>query len=171
MPELSNRRSPVNVQARVPGNRVPGALYAAPTLRAQGNAGEVAQESLEAGVVTGGDIGTTVQGWDARLVAYGEGEILLPVQSITASASLLAGRSVVLADASSGAITLTLPAASGSSGRQVTVKKTDAGVNAVTVDGAGSETIDGATTYDLPAQNDYVTLLCDGSGWQVVSAT
>lgn len=42
--------------------------------------------------------------------------------------------------------------AGGVTGRQYTIKKTDASANAVTVDGACSETIDGATTFAVSTQ-------------------
>jgi hypothetical protein len=175
--ELGNRRSSADISRRIPGNRVPGALYEPAVLRAGTNAREVSQESLESevGAIGGSalytdDLGVDVQEYAAALEAFAAGELQLGVQSITATASLGTNKSIVLADATSGAITLNLPAASSNNGRQVTVKKTDASVNAVTVDGSGGETIDGSTTYALPAQNDYVTILCDGTGWQVTGS-
>lgn len=76
----------------------------------------------------------------------------------------------IAVDASSGAITITLPtAASATNGFEVTVKKTDSSANAVTVDGNGAETIDGATTLVLSNQNNSATLRCDGSNWILVA--
>jgi hypothetical protein len=72
-------------------------------------------------------------------------------------------------NATSGVFTVTLPAASTASGRQLTIKKTDSTKNAVTIDANSSETIDGATTIALRLQNDSVTIQCDGSNWSVKS--
>jgi len=71
-------------------------------------------------------------------------------------------------DASSGAVTVTLPEAASSRGRVLFVKKTDSSSNAVTIDGNGSETVDGATTQDLFLQYECLQVICDGTGWAIV---
>jgi hypothetical protein len=63
----------------------------------------------------------------------------------------------IAGDASGGAFTVTLPAASGVLGQLVYVKKTDSSGNAVTVGRTGSDTIDGATTQSLATQ--YASML------------
>lgn len=68
--------------------------------------------------------------------------------------------------ASGGAVTITFYAASGNTGKIITVKKTDSSANAVTLDGNASETLDGATTATLTAQYDSATFVCDGTNWQ-----
>ena len=76
----------------------------------------------------------------------------------------------IAVDATSGALTVTLPtAATATDGFEVTIKKTDSSVNAVTIDGNGAETIDGAATLLLTTQYRSATLRCDGSNWLVVS--
>lgn len=77
-------------------------------------------------------------------------------------------RALIVADATSAAFTITLPAASGLSGFAITIKKTDASGNAVTIDGNASELIDGQLTLILSTQYESVTLVCDGSGWMVL---
>lgn len=75
---------------------------------------------------------------------------------------------VILVDASGGPVTVVLqPAAIQPELRQV-VKKTDASVNAVTVDGDGAETIDGAANASLANQNDFVDVISDGTNYQIV---
>lgn len=69
----------------------------------------------------------------------------------------------ILADASGGAITINLPAAT--SGAEIKVKKIDATANLITVDGNGAEQIDGALTADLDVQYESFTLKSDGSNW------
>lgn len=109
-----------------------------------------------------------------------------PVSALLAAASLSAARTalgvettpvvvtadrtaaegeVLFVDASSGAITVTLPAAAGAR-RAIRVKKVDVSANAVTVDGAGAELVDGAATLTLTTQYEAVTLHADGvSTW------
>ena len=57
---------------------------------------------------------------------------------------------------------------SGIARRRYTVKKTDSSANAVTIDGNGAETIDGATTQALAAQYDALEVVTDGVEWFVV---
>ncbi len=75
---------------------------------------------------------------------------------------------VILCDASGGAFTVTLPAASGATGRVYHIKKTDSSTNAVTVDGNASETIDGGTTATIAAQFESIMIVCDGSNWHII---
>lgn len=92
-----------------------------------------------------------------------------PATVVTTTYAVVLSDRVLLADATGGAFTITLPAAADAAERTVTIKKTDASANAVTVDGAGSETIDGAATYSLAAQYDTVALWSDGSAWHVLA--
>lgn len=75
---------------------------------------------------------------------------------------------VYLVDASSAAVTVTLPASSGVTNRVYYVKKTDSSSNLVTVDGNSAETIDGSTTTDLTAQYESIVIVCDGSNWFIL---
>lgn len=76
---------------------------------------------------------------------------------------------VILCNATGGAMTVNLPAASGKAGKKLTIKKTDVSANAVTIDGNASETIDGATTQSIGSQWEAVTIVCDGTNWQIVA--
>jgi|APGre2960657404_1045060.scaffolds.fasta_scaffold09471_7 hypothetical protein len=62
-------------------------------------------------------------------------------------------------------ITITLYAASGNSGKVVTVKNN--GTGTITIDGNASETIDGSLTKTITAQYTSLSLLCDGTGWAI----
>ena len=73
---------------------------------------------------------------------------------------------VIPCDATGGAFTVNLPAASGVV-QSISIKKTDASINAVTIDGNASETIDGATTRLLSTQYEAVTLWSNGTNWMV----
>ena len=72
----------------------------------------------------------------------------------------------VLADASSGAITITLP--SPSSNAIVNVKKIDSSTNAVTVEPNGSETIDGSSSKTIDTQYESYTFISDGTNWYII---
>ena len=73
---------------------------------------------------------------------------------------------LILVDATSGAVTITLlAAATAGNGFRVAIKKIDSSGNAVTIDGNLSETIDGATTSTISTQYDSENLICNGSNW------
>ena len=77
----------------------------------------------------------------------------------------------ITVDASGGARTVTLPpAATAGEGFKLVVKKSDTSSNAVTIDGDGSETIDGATTKVLRLPYQSAALVCDGTKWHVMAA-
>ena len=118
---------------------------------------------------------------NSKAVIYGSsGEILtnkLTVQqsvnySVVSKTSTYtaADESVILVDASSGAVTINLPTASGLSGRQYTITKTDSSVNNVLIDANSSETINGNSIFYLAVQYEKITLICTGSQWIVVGA-
>lgn len=75
-------------------------------------------------------------------------------------------------DATGGAIALTLPPATNDDSRIIIVKKSDNSVNAVTVTAAGSDTIDGAATFVLSNQYEFVVLINDEDGdiWNVIGS-
>jgi len=72
----------------------------------------------------------------------------------------------ILIDASSNTVTITLPTASGITGRVYNIKCIDATYTA-TVDGDGSETIDGSTTKVL-SLNDNLKVVSDGTNWRIM---
>jgi len=72
---------------------------------------------------------------------------------------------IVLVDASSGGVTITLP--SPSSGAKVRVKKTDASTNTVTVSPSATETIDGASSHTISKQYETYEYVSDGTNWYI----
>ena len=77
---------------------------------------------------------------------------------------------VVLADATSGSFLVNLPPASSNINSRIDIKKIDSTVNTVTVDGNGSETIDGGLTAVLTVQWEAITLFCNGAAWFILAA-
>lgn len=79
------------------------------------------------------------------------------------------GKTVVLASASVGQVSINLPsAATPNKDRVILVKKTDSTSNRVLINPAGSETVDGDLFYYLTSQYQSVTLVSDGSNWNIV---
>jgi hypothetical protein len=74
----------------------------------------------------------------------------------------------IVVDATSGALVITLPAASGCTRRLYIIKKIDASANTVTIDANASETIDGALTKVLSAQWEKIMIQSNGTGWYVI---
>lgn len=96
------------------------------------------------------------------------GPIATAIATKTTNYSVTSADSVLLCDATSGSLTLTLPSATGITGRQYTIKRISSGANTVTVAAQSGETIDGAATHVLGTQYGFITVVSDGSNWWVV---
>lgn len=83
----------------------------------------------------------------------------------TADYTALVGDTVVLGDATSGNVTVTLPTAVGGLGKVYNVKKTDSSSNDVIV---SSNDIDGATTATLTRQWESIMLVSDNASWMII---
>lgn len=90
--------------------------------------------------------------------------------TINVSSAETAFADLVLADASSGGFTLTLPEAGFWNDRVLRIKKTDATGNTVTVAATGSETIDGAASVAISTQYHCRQFMSDGQNWHIVGA-
>ena len=75
---------------------------------------------------------------------------------------------IVKCSAASAPYTITLPAASGNSGRMLKVKRIDNATHVITIDANGAETIDGFATIALESDFAGLSLLCDGSNWFIL---
>lgn len=86
---------------------------------------------------------------------------IINTSPVTLTAS---SRSFQRVDATTGAITVNLPAANAqaASGQYIIITKIDSSVNAVTVTAAGSDKIEGGTTKTLSAQYSKTILISDG---------
>lgn len=94
----------------------------------------------------------------------GVGTTITTVTSTPYSATISDG--TILVNVSSAA-TINLPTAVGNSGQRLTVKNITN--NTVTLDGSGTQTIDGALTHVLSGIYEKVTIQSDGSNWHIVS--
>lgn len=74
-------------------------------------------------------------------------------------------------DCSLAAKTVNLPAAATAGAGKTFVIKDETGSAAttnITIDANGAELIDGAATYVMAVNRESVTLVCDGTGWQII---
>ena len=93
---------------------------------------------------------------------------VLAIAAKSAAYTALVSDEIITGDATSAAFTITLPTAVGKNGQTYTIKRINSGANAVTVATTSSQTIDGAATYALSAQYNYVKVVSDGSHWIIV---
>ena len=97
------------------------------------------------------------------------GSTATAIKTKTSDYSLTVSDSIILVDATSGVVTITLPLASSAMGRQYTVKKLNASANSVKIISSGSDVIDGQTEVDLFSRYQYILLASDGTtNWNIV---
>lgn len=106
-----------------------------------------------------------------RVVGGTGGSSQTSVTTASASTTLtnLSFGSTQKINAAAGTVVLTLPTASGSSGKSIEFIKSDLSTNVALILPTGSETIGGSTALGLYNTNDAVTLRSDGTNWQIVS--
>lgn len=142
----------------------PGAAISKPT----DLAGEIARQRYQFNQI----LGKINFGHNPASNHWYEDPVFNPVLTITTATTtyaVLATDQILLCDASGGAFTATLPAASGVTGKRLIIVKTDSSTNPVTIDGNGAETIGGAANKILRIQYEYLVLVCDGTKWFIDS--
>lgn len=82
----------------------------------------------------------------------------------TGTYTVLVTDEVLLVDSSGGTVTIALPAIASFEGFRLELIVTN-NANTITLDGDGSETINGQTTLTVAAVYGRVTLLCTSTGW------
>lgn len=109
------------------------------------------------------------QGTAANSTFQLNGSIATNITNKTANYTVTAADNTILADASLGAFTITLPSPGGLNGRMYTIKKIGTGGidNAVTITPT-SGSIDGGTSYIIYNDWTFVTLQTDGTHWYVI---
>jgi len=97
------------------------------------------------------------------------GSMSLAIKAVTANYTITGADNTILANTSSGAITITLPSATNITGRIYTIKKIGNGGidNSLTINPA-SGTIDGGSSYVIYNDYTYVALQTDGTNWYVI---
>jgi len=106
-----------------------------------------------------------------RIATYlaGGGATRGAYRTVTTSGNVQSGDYLIIADATGGAITMTLPPAALVPGRIYVFKRISSGANAVIVDGYAAETIDGAATHTLTPQWNSVTIMSNGVAWFILA--
>jgi hypothetical protein len=99
-----------------------------------------------------------------RLIGHGENAV-----AKTTTYTVLDDDRLISSDATGAAFTVNLPPAAGRQGRQYTIKRTNSGANAVTVDANAAETIDSALTKILGSQYATLVIESDGTNWSIIS--
>lgn len=92
----------------------------------------------------------------------------LPFRTITSSDTATAQDVVILADATGGAVTITLPSAVSNPGMLLAAKKIDASANAMILAGAGGQTIDGEATAAVVNPYDALNVFSNGVNWYII---
>jgi len=108
-------------------------------------------------------IGTT----NPNSTLHTNGSISVSTKAVTANYTLTSLDHFISCDSTVSTFTVTLPAASGIAGRVYTIKKIDASINAVTVDGNGSETIDDSLTAIISDRYASIDIVSNGIGWWI----
>jgi hypothetical protein len=111
-------------------------------------------------------VGTT---GNANSTVQVEGSLSLAITTTTGNYSATVADNTILANTTSGAITITLPSPGTIKGRIYTIKKIGSGGidNQLTINPTGG-TIDGGSSYTIYNDWTYVTLQTDGSNWYVI---
>lgn len=87
------------------------------------------------------------------------------VVTATGDHTISAGNEFVVVDAAGGDVVVTLPAAKGFARDVVTVVRSDASGNTVTIQAADGETVNGATSIALPGGYGCRRLISTGVAW------
>ncbi|KKN03166.1 hypothetical protein LCGC14_1110410 [marine sediment metagenome] len=103
---------------------------------------------------------------DLRQLSLGEKGFRVNIAAKTAAYTISVTDDVILCGAGNQTFTVTLPAASGATGKVYHIK--NVGTGTITVDGNGSETIDGGITAILTVQYESITILSEGSEWFIL---
>ena len=75
---------------------------------------------------------------------------------------------VIFANATSGNVTITLPAASGLAGYRFYIKRIDSSSNTCTISRTSTDTIDGMTSFTIDQQYTSIAVVSDGSAWYIL---
>jgi hypothetical protein len=92
---------------------------------------------------------------------------LYPTRYVSASVTAVLSDSIILADATAGPLTVTLPAAAATKNKRFVVKKTDSTASAVTLAPVSGQ-IDSAATYDITLALGSVDAVSDGTNYWIV---
>jgi len=93
------------------------------------------------------------------------------ISTITSDYSVNINDHTLLCDATAASFTLYLPTAVGISGAEYLIKKIDLSSNTITIQPAGTETIQGSASVTLSQQDEVIDIKSDGTDWRIISRT
>ena len=105
--------------------------------------------------------------WDTTGVSGGESVIVKSSTDYTILDS--DGYTTIFVSTGASDRTMTLPTLADNQNRRIRFKKTDSGAGKVIIDGEGSETIEGATTYTLNEQYNEVVIQAYSTEWAILN--
>lgn len=121
------------------------------------------------GVGSDGQVLTAASSQSTGLTWTSPGIVARTITTKTTTYTATTSDDLILCNSSGGAFTITLYTAVGNTGKMLTFKYTDSGfANAVTIDGSGSETIDGSLTTTINTQGETLVIVSDGTNWQIL---
>ncbi len=130
--------------------------------------GKVTSTHILDGTIAAGDLANNTL-TSTQVSATGGIATYAATSSSATSVTLTSTQTTYLADASGGAITLTLPAPSAAiAGKTFTIKKTDSSTATITISPNAAETIDGASSEILRTQYQTIQLTTNGTDWFVL---
>lgn len=125
--------------------------------RSSGSAGSVQEITIGTGLSLSGGTLTNTGSSSAYTIS---------TKTTNYTETATSGEIILLGDTTSGTFTITLPSAVSNTAK-ITIKKI-AGSNNLTIDGNGSQTIDGGLTADLVRVYESITLVSDNSNWHII---
>ena len=87
---------------------------------------------------------------------------------LRATSSQSVAHDLILADATAGTLTFTLPQADTFFDRVMRIKKTDGSGNTIKIVGQSGQTIDGTATRSIAAQYATLVVITDGAKWYLL---
>jgi len=91
------------------------------------------------------------------------------VASTVISLDLTTDHDIVEVDATSGALSINLPAVAVSAHKVYSIKKIDSTATIITIEGYGTEMIDGVSSKAQITQYQCISVYCTGTHWGVLS--
>lgn len=106
---------------------------------------------------------------DVATKGYVDAAVIPAISTKSTNYTIVGTDHTILVNASSGALTMTLPSAIGTMGQSFVIKKIDASVNPVLAATVLSQTIDGAVNVSLASRWKYITVQSDGANWFIIA--
>lgn len=98
-------------------------------------------------------------------VSWKPASVTLAITTVTGTYTATGNEDVILADSSNGAYTIYLATATGNSGKQCAIKKITSDLNAISLGGIGSETVDDTTVSSVNTLGETLWCFSNNANW------